>query len=434
MKLWVGICICFYCYGAWANCTSGLFAQSTRDTLRTTFTAGATAALSKNNKISPYVHVRSDQIFGKVHQMIVGAERLVQIQTWRFQPHSKPALYFADAVQKLIQKRRRQKAKKPVHIWLMINLISANATTKKQQMQRFVTKHDLQHPEVVLHFGYFKRRLLGANHAKTVTVDHKVALISGANFSKNYNGSGFFDLAFEFSGDVVRYIDRDFYQIWISYIKSGTPPDTWKQRNSTQRHGCLPILLTRSKAFPDPSSTPTKNSMNHTFLKTVASAKKTVEIFTPSLNVKSFMNEILAAVMRGVRVKIILNKGYVADLQNLPTRGGSNRQSVKRLHHALLKVLKPKEICERLQIRWYSDDGREPTLGSGPPTNHAKMMIVDDRVSFVGSANMDNQSWVNSREIALFIDSSRHAKQWQQDVFYPNFEKAKPVSQCNYAF
>ena len=58
-------------------------------------------------------------------------------------------------------------------------------------------------------------------------------------------------------------------------------------------------------------------------------------------------------------------------------------------------------------------------------------MLIDEKISFFGSANMDNQSWVNSREISLFVDNEKLSKKWTRDFFDPIFERSVLAVSCN---
>ena len=43
---------------------------------------------------------------------------------------------------------------------------------------------------------------------------------------------------------------------------------------------------------------------------------------------------------------------------------------------------------------------------------------------------MDNQSWVNSREIGLFVDANNEVRKWTKSVFEPRFNRAIDVQEC----
>ena len=382
------------------------------------------------NKVDDKIYVYSDAIFGKIHSLVQMAEKHVYLQTWTFMPKTKPALYLADAIRKLHARRVRQNKTGTVHIWLMLNIISLqNRDNERRKVHRYIVDQGLDLQGIEIHVGFFQAKLLGANHAKTVSVDNKVALITGANFSPSNNGKGFFDLGFVVSGEVVKTLDYDFIQTWISFIDSSEQPTEWGS-NKTYNQGCTPILLTRSKAFPNFSSKIQHNSMNDAIFQSIKNARKSIDIITPNLNVTRLMDELAKAALRGVRVRIILSKGFTDSVQELPTRGGSNDRSIERLHRGMSQFTDHQNICSFLEIHWYGLDGRTPVDSPDPPASHAKFMIVDDKVVYFGSANMDNQSWVNSREVALFVDKSRLAAGWRKGFFDPVFARSVVIDRC----
>jgi phosphatidylserine/phosphatidylglycerophosphate/cardiolipin synthase-like enzyme len=86
--------------------------------------------------------------------------------------------------------------------------------------------------------------------------------------------------------------------------------------------------------------------------------------------------------------------------------------------------------CKRLQIRWYSDDGRSPILGNGAYASHAKYMSIDDRLAIVGSANMDTQAWNNSHETNVIVDDAATTQAWDQKMFSASFSRGIDVDAC----
>ena len=323
------------------------------------YKAGADGKYTDRNWVDESIYTHSDGIFGKVHQLVVAAEKNVYLQTWTFHPKTKPALYLADAIRKLHARRVRERKTGVVHIWMMLNIISLqNHENQKNKLQKYIQDNGLDLEGIEIHVGFFKAKLLGANHVKTVSVDHKVALITGANFSPANNKKGFFDLGFIVKGDVLKNIDYDFVQTWISYLDNIDQPKAWGHSTRHNVSSCTPIYLTRNKAFPNFTTKTQKSSMTDGLLESIRHARKNIEIITPNLNVTVLLNELGKAVLRGVKVRIILSKGFSDFSEDLPTRGGKNAITIKRIHRGLLKHTTQEEICKGLRIHWYGLDGQ----------------------------------------------------------------------------
>ncbi len=412
-----------------ASCGSSAF--NSWNTLRTAYPTGADARLTNSNWVDDKIYTHADGIFGKIHQLVQTAEKHVYLQTWTFQPKTKPALYLADAIRKLAARRASQRKQGTVHIWLLLNILSLqNEEQQQRKIDRYIEEQGLNLAGIEIHVAFFKAKLLGANHVKTVSVDNKVALVTGANFSVSNNGLGFFDLGFVLKGDVLKSLDYDFVQTWISFVKSGPNPTDWGAHlNGSSRH-CYPTLFTRNRAFPNITNSIQKSSMNDAIIESIQGAQSNIEIITPNMNVTKLLDALAKAALRGVNIRIILSKGFTDFAQELPTRGGANARSISRIYQGLSNYLSPAEICQRLQINWYSHDGRSITETTKPPASHAKFMLIDKKIAFFGSANMDNQSWVNSREISLFVDKPSLARQWTLHFFDPIFKRSFPIDRC----
>jgi phosphatidylserine/phosphatidylglycerophosphate/cardiolipin synthase-like enzyme len=416
---------------AHANCTGSTL--TSWGVANQQYSPGRESFFTQSNWIDSNVYTYSDGIFGKIHELVSKADKHVYLQTWSFRPRAKPALILADAIRKLHERRTRQGKTGTVLIWLMINITAfRNEANEREQINRYLTQHRLQLQNIEFHIGFFKANLLGANHAKSVSIDHKVAFVSGANFSAKNNGVGLFDLGFVVEGSIVRNLDYDFIQTWRSTIDEESYPSYYEHRAYRKPSSCHPILFTRSWAFPNFSTTAQTNSMTDALLRSVQNARQTVHILTPNLNVTKFMQALATAAARGVKVRVVLSKDFTDDLQDLPTRGGNNYQTIRRLHKAIRPHMSPRQICESLQIRWFGYDGQRPVEGPKSPASHAKFMIVDGKVVYFGSADMDNQSWVNSREIALFVEKPSLARSWKQRIYDRVWENAVLPSECAY--
>jgi phosphatidylserine/phosphatidylglycerophosphate/cardiolipin synthase-like enzyme len=148
---------------------------------------------------------------------------------------------------------------------------------------------------------------------------------------------------------------------------------------------------------------------------------------TPNLNDDAAKTALIAAVQRGVLVDIVLAKGFNDSTEIAPGQGGTNVDNVAQLYDALAGV---PDICHRLRIRWYSRDGLRPIEGNGLYASHEKYTSVDDQVVIVGTANMDTQSWNNSRETNVLVDDPTIAQAWDAQLFERDFGNGILVDQC----
>lgn len=429
-----GFVLCFLLVSVVANarCPSLLFTSISDRVLSQSYQEFATGSVTFKNSVESHALIRSSEVFEKAGALIQGAKRNIFVQTWYFDHTSEPAKIFAAELAKLSRGLRQRGQKNPVHIWIMVNVVGfQNAGHERREIERFFADYDLNNAFTQLHIGIFKAKLLGANHAKSISVDNTVAVITGANIFDYVNELSLFDLGFVVRGQIVHQINADFVDIWHQYIGSEPAPKLEKLAlRGKPTQNCLPIMYAKNNAYANISTTIRHSALNQALLNSVRAAKKSIDIITPNLNVEPFRQAIKEAIEAKVKVRIILSKGFLALEQNLPSRGGENLVTVTKLYRALSDFSARGYFCNQLQIRWFSRDGEDAVKGLGTPKSHAKFMVVDGRVTYIGSANMDNQSWVNSREIGLFIDSRSHARQWLKQFFEPSFAKATPVREC----
>jgi phosphatidylserine/phosphatidylglycerophosphate/cardiolipin synthase-like enzyme len=415
-----------------AGCRSSLFSIISHNTTNQSYSALGTGEETSRNVVETKALIRGEEIFHKAGQLMLKAQKNIYMQTWRFDHRSFPARAFAAYLEELSKRMGQQKRKNPVDVWMLINVTDLqNLVQEKKEIDYFVKHLNISPKYIRIHVGIYDAKTLAASHTKSISVDHKSAVVMGANMSDNYNGRGFFDLGFVVHGEVVHSIDKDFVQIWHSYVKDADMPSLKLPRVSgTAASSCMPVLFTRNTAYPGFTRKPQKSSINRAMLVSAISAEKTIDILTPNLNSKTFIHQIKEAIKEGVKVRVILSKYFEATKQNFPTRGGDNVANVTKLYRSLGTFASRPYLCSRLQIKWYSEDGVNALEKAKAPNSHAKFMVVDGRVTYFGSANMDNQSWNNSRELGLFVGSQAKSSAWLKQIYNPVFNRAIDVQEC----
>ena len=115
-----------------------------------------------------------------------------------------------------------------------------------------------------------------------------------------------------------------------------------------------------------------------------------------------------------------------------PGSGGKNSDNVKYMVKKWLKLRKKShKTTGSLTIRWYVDrKGRlsrqgDDAKGLRKYSSHTKYLIADNQVTFVGSFNIDQQSWYFSRELIIALDNHELSKKWCQKVFRTDFLRGK---------
>lgn len=416
-------------------------------------------AMTTMNSVDDQPLLRGPVIFGKMSELIANAEEEVLFQTWRWDDGGDPANLVLAGIKNLQAKRRAESATKPVVVRLLINSIIATPKDQMEKLGKRIEELKLDPKLVDVRLAEFVAVQLGANHTKTLVVDAKKAVITGTNASSD-NGStpsNYWDAGYLVGGEVARALHNDFAGGWADgelYTCGGkgetpdprtgepqgescrTKPDAMTilptSVRAEARNGlsCIPIMVAghkeRTPAFPESKY---DNAQDQAFIGMFAFAEKRIRIQSPNLNDQMAKNAILSAVRSGIEVDLLLSKKYEQMTESLPGRGGPNSDTVDYLHSLLYEIPVEKR-CKLLQIRWFSNDGKNAEEVNGPPSSHVKYMSIDGNIVMVGSANQDVQSWQNSREVNIVIDSRAVTKNFDEKVFEAGWNKGIPVDQC----
>jgi hypothetical protein len=166
-----------------------------------------------------------------------------------------------------------------------------------------------------------------------------------------------------------------------------------------------------------------------------------------------------------VDINFLLSKNY-QDYNKLYQQGGTNSDAVKWIRKKLKKIVskrtktsinmiidlqeemirkeakKPKNKRKRIgefNLTWFVSrggniSGKEKGERYKYSTrfrekfwnhNHTKFLSADNQVTIVGSANIDEQSWYNSRETNIVIDNYKLTKSWCTKAFKTDFMKGR---------
>jgi phosphatidylserine/phosphatidylglycerophosphate/cardiolipin synthase-like enzyme len=394
---------------------------------------------STYNRLDPTPMFNGNEIYAKTEDLIASAKSEVTFETWNWGANSGPTERIIQGLVRLNDRRIAEAASgPPVVVYLLLNYAPPYGSQYMSDAWKQVdaAKLDPRHVRVVL--ASYEHQLLGANHAKSLTVDGKIALVNGANASSdNYGDNLYYDGGFLVEGDAALAVRGAFGRLWMDSQSEewicgadwgkayDNDPATLCERKNTplpqlrrpdlsvsRDEVCSPVIVATREAsgVPFPSHSSHKDPLAQAFLTAVALATEEVQIQTPNLNEPIMMDALIATARSGIRVNVVLSKNYEDFNESLLGRGGTNADSVDYIYQQLANF---PDACDRFRVRWFSLDGVNPITENGPPTSHLKYMAVDGEVVFVGSSNHDVQSWHNSRELAMVVDDPATVKAWQ---------------------
>ena len=238
------------------------------------------------------------------------------------------------------------------------------------------------------------------NHRKIVVVDGDVAFTGGLNVGVEYLGEGHLgnwrDTHALFRGESVYALNAIFLQDWRIATGEALSPDL-EEFSPTHPDECgkypfLPVQIVASGGSSSPW-----HSIEQVYFTMISGAKSRIWITSPYLVPDvSIMQALQIAALSGVDVRIVIPA--VPDHFLVSWAGRSN---VEDLLRAGVRI-------------WMYEDGFV----------HAKTLLMDDVISSVGTANLDNRSLAINFEVQAFIYSKETAKIFERD-FLRDLEKSR---------
>lgn len=268
--------------------------------------------------------------------------------------------------------------------------------------------------------------LLGALHSKALVVDGQRAVLTGANVEAVHDaGQPWFDAGFVVAGQVAASLRADFEQLWRQVTGEALPP---LASPGPTVAGRIPMLVAGRRADGNPFANGVDDPQAAAFLAAIRNAAVVIRLLTPNLNDDAIKAALVEAVVeRGVRVELILPRGFNDAAERAPGRGGTNVANVAELQARIAGAGQGQAALERFDARWYADASGAPTDGNGPGASHCKYATFDHQVAIVGSGNLDTQAINNSRELNVVVDDGATVRAWDGRLFEPSFARAAPV-------
>ncbi len=426
---------------------------------------------TKDNIFDRKAYIKGPAIFKAHRRLIAEAQEEVLFQTYIWESNSASAREIMEGLRDLQTNRQQQcPSCRPVVVRILANygptaldvvgaitggerVVDYGADARKAiELMRFDPKIlDVQ----VLTYTH---KAFGTNHVKSMVVDGQIALVTGANAQRfNDPDVNWYDVGYVMGGAVAQGLRVDLIN---NLIRAGLGTERDGDEELADGLGTpyqksfqtiYPVEKMMEKPFKDPQgipaviagrngngvpSTSNNNAQNRAFQAVLSGARKSIRLQTPNLNDDAAIRALGSAVRRGVKVEMVLSKLFNCASENQFGQGGQNERGILRF---MREFSAPAPQGSLHDVRWFSmlQDGQpvrvvDNVQGKKPeerPNNsHAKFLAVDDEVVVVGSANMDTQSWNQSRELNVLVFHPEVAKAWQEQVFAANFAIAKSVT------
>lgn len=278
-----------------------------------------------------------------------------------------------DPLGRLLRDTLIDKARKGVEIRFLFDDVGSWKTKNKffEQMREEGIE---VHPFMPVRFPAFTGKVNYRNHRKIIVIDGKVGFIGGMNFAQRYikgnKNVKWRDTHIKINGPAVYGLQRAFLIDWFYADRTLiTDRKYYPEIKITQPNNCLIQIVTSSP-------TSVWEELEQGYIKILLSAKQYVYMETPYfLPTEPIFFAMRTAALSGVDVRLMVSLKTDSKLIQMAS-SSYLAQAVK----AGVKVL-----CYKNGF------------------NHSKLLVADDNVSSVGSANIDFRSFENNFEANAFF-------------------------------
>ncbi len=227
-----------------------------------------------------------------------------------------------------------------------------------------------------LRFPWFTPRSTRRNHRKIVVTDGRVAFLGGINIAKYYlDGDGmgkWRDEHLRIEGDAVADLQRLFLADWAHVRGERLDPARYIARHTVRRR--LPLQVSWA------GEGPTRTTLAEAFATTIMTARERIRLCTPYLLPPVALFEALRMAARsGVRVE------------------------------AMIPAYSDSRVADRIAESYIGDllDAGIRLYRYENGFLHAKLLLADDRIASIGTANLDYRSLADNWEVTVFIRDRR---------------------------
>jgi len=300
-----------------------------------------------------------------------------------------------DRIGRTIADILQRKARAGVEVRVIYDAVGSCGLTRRmlQRMRRAGIAVRAFHP---VEFPWFTPRATRRNHRKIVVTDGRIAFLGGINIAKYYLDGDCMgkwrDEHLRLEGDIVGDLQRLFLADWFHTARERLDLSAHVASHTiTER---LPMQLAWAEAGAE------RLTLAEAFAAAIARARRTIRISSPYFMPPTMVLDALrVAAHGGVRVRIMIP-------------ACSDSRYTDLVSEAYIEDL----LATGAELYRY-DNG----------FLHAKLLVVDEEIASVGTANMDYRSlFENSEVTAFFYD--RATARTLAETFDDDLAACRPVS------
>ncbi|MHA7864036.1 cardiolipin synthase [Flagellimonas marinaquae] len=234
-------------------------------------------------------------------------------------------------------------------------------------------------------FGRFLASLNYRNHRKIIIIDNQIGFTGGINISDKYLKGDpalgkWHDTHLKIEGEAVDFLNRLFVTDWFLASEKKVDVSTFKIHKTLERDTSLQIV----PSGPDDDF----DVMEQVYFSIINSAEKYLYIVNPYIIPNhAILQALMTAALSGVDVRILMSTSTDIKLVDW---------CVRAYFESYLKA--------GIKIYLYADGFL-----------HSKVMLCDDEIASIGTANLDNRSLQQNYEAQVFVYDSPLCQQMKSD-------------------
>jgi len=320
---------------------------------------------------------------------------LADIEKAKKHIHVEYYVFLDDEIGRKFQEALIRKAKEGLEVRVIYDSFGSRKA-EKRFFEEFRMAGIETEPFLKLTWSALTSRLNYRTHRKIVVIDGRIGYTGGMNIADRYI-TGFDwgcwrDTHARIEGKGVQGLQSVFLIDW--YLVSQTLITSRNYFPMLDKFGNCPMQIVNSGPLSE------ENEISFGITQAIYEARKSIFIQTPYfLPPDGMVDALKAAALRGVDVRLMLSERSDVELVQLASR-------------SYFKEM----LCTGVKIYQY----RKGFL-------HAKMMVFDDSLTLIGSANFDSRSFAQNFEVEAFIYDDQLAQQ-AEDIFIEDQRHSEVIS------
>lgn len=230
------------------------------------------------------------------------------------------------------------------------------------------------------------------DHAKLLVADGQVAIAGGMNLSDA--GVEAHDFMARIEGAGATQLGEAFDEDWV--LSGGRKADKPAGAPMAPMHGGRMLIAENSAS---------RHNLAPLVIAEIQQAKRSVAVEALFMDHPEYLQSLVDAHRRGVKVQVLLDQSAVKKFMDLVPGGKYARG---------LPVETLPNLPAIAQLRAAGVPVRLYEPHDGLTYLHGKLAVIDDRVTLLGSANFTRQAAQNNRELMMAMDDPEAARRFKQ--------------------